>query len=110
MSDFNSPIDRDMQIAARMGALAVRVELNAVEIGTYGSDRIRLDFRKGVLNRYYPETYKGSGAYADATVGWLRSVRADLNRAYYRQEEMINVINRKPEVIEIDGHAELVSA
>lgn len=107
MSDFNSPIDRDLMIAGRMGAQAATAELNGREIGTGSSDRIRYDFRKAVLSRYYPRTYVGTGAYANPKLSWLRSMRNNLNRAYYAQPEMISEINRKPEIVSFDEPGEI---
>lgn len=115
MSDFNSslkssPFDRDMYRAAKLGAMAAASELAQPGI-LAGSQKLRHDFRKGILARYVV-----TPDMSDEKAWKIADQRASLNQAYYAQDDMISEINREPEVkvveivIPAQRTAELVSA
>lgn len=110
---------RDLYRAAEMGKRAAELEISTAAIraesgfimdgATAGSDKIRHDFRKGILSRY-----KILPSMDDWTREAIASARTALNAAYYAQDAMISLINRKPEItVEIPSQresSELVSA
>lgn len=109
MDDFatgqrKAPRDRDLRIAAELGAWAAKLEINQPGNPTL-SDWVRDDFRKGILSRYRPSQDDGEWERAK-----LADQRRQLNDAYYCQSAITQMINAKPkvEVVEIDGHAEIV--
>lgn len=116
MSDFKSPFDRDLFRAAELGRRAAEFEISTARVRaeagfitdgiTAGSDKIRYEFRKGILNRY--------AMPVDADE-WTRERIADqrkaLNVAYYAQPQIISAINAKPEAPDpLDMMAEVIQA
>lgn len=116
MSDFKSPFDRDLFRAAELGTRAAAIEISTLNaringgfiLGgiTSGSDKIRHEFRKGILNRY--------AVPVDADE-WTRDRITDqrkaLNVAYYAQPQIISAINAKPEASDpLDMVAEVIQS
>lgn len=108
MSDFKSPFDRDMYHAAKLGERAAAIEINTINARmkagftlagiTSGSDKVRYEFRKGILDRYVVPVS------ADE---WTRDSIADqrksLHAAYYAQPQIFTLINATPEVPGFDA-------
>lgn len=103
MSDFKSPFDRDLFRAAELGkraadieirTLSVRIEAGFILNGfTSGSDKIRYEFRKGILDRY-----KVSAGKDEWERERIAEQRKALHAAYYAQPQIISAINAKLEV------------
>lgn len=100
MSDFNSPFDRDLMIAARMGARAAHSEA-AQPACLAGSHKIRDDFRKGILSRYTLASFKDQ----HETTAYVLSLRAKLDAAYYGQPEIkiVRLVTPEPVGFDVPG-------
>ena len=115
MSDFKSSFDRDMYRAAELGKRAAEFEISTARVRAEagfildgiraGSDRVRYEFRKGILNRYVV-----TPDMDEWTRDAVTNARMSLHAAYYSQPHFMGAIADaiKAEIVEIDGHAEIV--